>query len=96
MRSMILAAIVAVGLALSTGVSSADAGGPRYDRGHRGHHSHYHHYHYRGPSRYYRHSYYAPRYYRPPAYRSYYYRPNYYRGSGVYFGGRNFSIGIGF
>jgi hypothetical protein len=52
---------------------------------------HYRHWH--APSYYY-----APRYvYQPyPVYRSYYYDPYYYPSNSIYFGGRNFSIGIGF
>jgi len=90
MKSLLIAAVVAVGLMFGT-AATAEAGGPRYDRGHHHHHHHRHHGYHHRPS-YHRHYYPSP--YR---YRSYnYYRPNYYRGNGFYYGSPGFSFGIRF
>ncbi|MBA2116613.1 hypothetical protein [Bremerella alba] len=92
MKSLLLAAVVAVGMMFGA-AATAEAGGPRYDRGHHGHH---HGHHGRHPG--YRHQNYH-RHYHPSPYRyrsyNYYGRPNY-RSNGFYYGSPGFSFGIRF
>ncbi len=93
LKSLMLAAVVAVGLMFGA-AGTAEAGGPHYRGGH-GHHHHHHHRHHG----YYQHRGYHNHYYRSPySYRSYRYapRPAYYRGNGIYYGSPGFSFGIRF
>ncbi len=96
MKSLMFAAIVAVGLMVGGAASTAEAGGPHRGHGHHGHHGHY----YGGHGHGYHHSYHRGYYHSPNRYRSYnYYRPNYYRGyrgNGIYYGSPGFSFGIRF